>query len=307
MKLHRLLFILLAAVSCCRTADEASQWDAPDSWYDNGEAVNPDFVDVFYLLSTDVVSSHDSLGNVSYTAVLTPEEREPMSYELNSTYTKIFPDSLNFFAPYYHQYTMDAISLEPEDFKPIYEKVTAEVLDAFDYYMEHLNGGRRFILAGFSQGADHVVDILKHLSEEQYSRMVAAYVIGFKLTPEDLESPNIVPADNADDTGVTVSFNSVASPDAVWDFVNGGAAVCTNPVNWTTDSTAAEFEYEGDVYSVSVDPEINSLIVSGIDIDEFRFPMLDPFCKPGNLHHWDIKFYRPSIRENALHRAYGSR
>ena len=300
-------FLLLALLACaCNTVSvNDSWWSSPEAWYDNGKEVNPEYVDVFYLNSTNVVSSHDSLGNISYTALLTDEERQPMAYEMNSANTKMFPDSLNFFAPFYHQYTLDAIDLPLDEQEAVYRKVIDEVADSFRYYMEHMNGGRRFILAGFSQGAMLVVELLKRLSPEELSRMVVSYVIGFKVTAEDMECGNIVPCADPCSNGVTVCFNSVASPDAVWDFVNGGAAFCTNPVTWSSDTETAEFDYYGHTLTVRVDPEVNALVVGGIDPAEYTFEMLDKYVKPGNLHHWDAKFYRPYILRNALLRSYG--
>ncbi|MBO4715713.1 MAG: hypothetical protein J5672_06405, partial [Verrucomicrobia bacterium] len=35
----------------------ASQWDSPDRWYQTGQTISEDQVDVFYILSTDVASA----------------------------------------------------------------------------------------------------------------------------------------------------------------------------------------------------------------------------------------------------------
>ncbi len=72
----------------------------------------------------------------------------------------------NYIAPYYHQFTFDALSLSIEQSAQEYRKVAAEVCEAFDYYMKHKNQGRRFVLVGFSQGGMLVLDQLKHMSDE---------------------------------------------------------------------------------------------------------------------------------------------
>lgn len=305
----KLLGISLTAVlflfQSCGVTNDTDWWEQEEAWYDNGQGINPEFVDVFYLYSTCVASAEDSEGNISYKAALTEEDRSVLDYELHSSNTKIFPDSLNFIAPYYHQYTFESFSLPEDKHDAVVGEVIDEVLEAFDYYMKNINGGRRFVIAGFSQGAEMALEIVKHLSEGEYSRMVAAYLIGYRVTAQDMECGRIVPATDSLSNGVTVSFNSIATKDAFWPQVNADAAFCTNPINWVIDETPAEFEYEGDTLSVKIDTGINSLIVEGIDIAEYRYEPLEQFCCPGNLHHWDIKFYRPYLRRNVLDRAYG--
>ena len=60
--------------------------------------------------------------------------------------------------------------------------------------------------------------------------------------------------------------------------------------------------FEGDTLSVSVDTAHQVLLVTSPSIQNYRFPILDTFCRPGNLHHWDLLFYRDYIRQNALRR-----
>ena len=297
-------FVLATALfglSAC--SGRVSVWDSDGAWYDPERPVQDGLADVFYVLSTNVLESFDENGDEVYRAVLAPEEVSVMDMELDYM-RDCFGDSLNFVAPYYHQFTMHSLSLPEVEFGAVYESVADEVCGAFDYYMEHLNGGRPFILAGFSQGAMLVLDIVKHLSDSQKDRFVAAYMMGYKLTGEDLLNPNVKAADDADGWGEVVSFNSVASLDAIWPQVASGAAACINPLNWCTDSTPAELVFDGDVATVEVDTLSNVLVVSGLDAEKYHFAPLDGYCAPGNLHHWDILFYNDAIRNNALHRAY---
>ena len=53
--------------------------------------------------------------------------------------------------------------------------------------MKNQNNGHRFILAGFSQGAMLTIDLLKHMTDEQFSRMVANYMLGYRLSEKDLQ------------------------------------------------------------------------------------------------------------------------
>lgn len=297
------LFIIFAAALAIASCN-ASGYDG--EWYESGRPVDENLSDVFYICATEVLHSYDTDSNEVWQAVLNADAKDAMTREL-AWAEKAFGDSLNFFAPYYHQYTMESIALASDEQQPIAEKVADELCRLFDEYMADSNNGRRFILAGYSQGAQMIPYLLRHMSDEQYSRLVAAYMIGYRLSEEDLKHPHIVAADNADDTGETISFNSVTTVEDRWDFVSSAAAACINPISWTSDVTPAEFEYRGDSATVCVDNTANLLIVSGLDPEKYRFPALERFCTPGNLHHWDLLFWADAIRSNALHRAYDNK
>lgn len=302
--MRRFFFFAVITAVLVGCTYSGTRWDCSDNWYDNGRLINKDYADVFYVVSTNVLDAVDEDGTRHYTALLTDEDKRNMGAEF-AYMDRVFGDSLNFFAPYYHQYTLAAIDMPSEQIETVYESVRADVFGAFEYYITRLNPDRPFILAGFSQGAMLVRDLLKHMTDDQYSRLAGAYMLGYALSEEDLRHPHIDPADDADGWGEVVSFNSVMSVDAAWDFVSGGAASCINPLNWTTDSTPAELCFKGDTAIVHIDPAKNLLIVEGLDVDKYDFPPLSKYCVRGNLHHWDILFYSDALAKNARHRAYG--
>lgn len=306
-------FAAVAAVmlACsCASYRGASTWAAHDMWYESGSAYDRENIDVLYIVSTEVLSAKGEDGEPSWRSRLTAEDRAAMKGELEWVEKNMFSDGFNLAAPYYHQFTFDAIcQLDPERFKQTYSTVAAEVCSAFDYYMKHENKGRRFVLAGFSQGAMLCLDLLRHMTDREYSRMVACYSIGYRLSAEDIRHPHIKAAEGQDDTGVVVSFNSTLSREAIWPLVGESAVTCINPVNWQTDSTLAEFHFEGTTNTVCVDPETQVLLVE-TDRPEFfhAFYDLAPFfldagVSRDNLHHWDLLFYAQQIHDNALLRA----
>lgn len=294
--------IALALTGCANLESNTSEWSDASKWYDTNREVDNNLADVFYIVSTEILEEKDSTGHDTYIGKLTPEERK--AYEAEMKYVQnMFGDSLNLFSPYYKQFTMSSINLPAEEMERVRKEAADDVVSAFRYYIQHLNNGRPFILAGFSQGAMHMIDILQDMSQEDYERMIVAYCMGYRLSESDLKHPHIKAAQSADDLGVTVSFNSVATPDAIWPMVNADAATCINPVNYRTDNEPAEFVFDNDTLTVRVDTMHNVLIVESANIESYRFPILDKYCKPGNLHHWDLLFYGESIRRNALDRA----
>lgn len=302
----RLLILLLTLITLQGAAQKKTtvEWGNATEWYQT--TVNPALPDVFYFVSTEILEEKDADGNDHYIGSLNAEQRAAIKGEMD--YIKnVFGDSLNFFSPYYRQFTMSSAQLSPDAFRKVRAQASQSALDAFRYYLRHLNHGRPFILAGFSQGSMHMIDAIRQLHPKDYRRMIAAYSMGYRLSADDLRHPNIKAATGADDKGVIISFNSVTTPSAMWPLVNADAATCINPVNYHTDATPATFLFEGDTLTVAVDTLHHVLLVSGGDVANYRFPPLEPMCKPGNLHHWDILFYGDALRRNALRRFRNNR
>ena len=270
--------------------------------------------DLLYYISTEVAASRDSLGNISLQALITPQEKRYMDEEIAFVERTIAGNDFNFYAPYYHQYTFEAIGLKMSGdsarFAQVEENVKREAIEAFRYYMKNYNGGRDFILAGFSQGAELAIEIIKSMSTEEYEKMAAAYIIGFQLTQEDLSHPNIKAAEDETSRGVCISFNSVLSAEGIWPQVSGRAHTCINPLNWSTDSKSAKLEFKGMKGKVSVDKRNNVLLVKINKAPFHKWMEEHPLfgkmgAHPDCLHHWDILFYNESLKKNAVKRAYG--
>lgn len=291
------------------TTATVSAWSNDSAWYQSqDELLNDSEIDIFYVVSTEVVSAVTPAGDTVYRALLTPEDRASYTREFSYVDQRYGQGDLRCIAPYYHQFTFDAIALSGEQFFPVYKEVSKEVCEAFDYYMEHQNQGRPFALVGFSQGAMLSLDLLRHMTDEQYQQMIAAYAIGFRITDRDIQHPHIRPAIGETERGVTISYNSVLRPDAIWKAVAGGAAASINPVNWCTDATPATFTYHEQLHTVSIDTLSRQLIVSVDDPTEYREWSSNPVfagagIDPDCLHHYDLLFYSDYIHDNILKRA----
>jgi len=261
--------------------------------------------DVFYVVSTNIMHSHKPDGSETYIAVLDDKEKDVLASEINYIHKSMFPEKVNFYAPYYHQVTMAAIAdttLTKKELAELSAQAAKEVLDAFNYYMEHFNQGKPFILAGYSQGAIQVRNIVAQMSKEQISRMVVAYMMGYGITKEQMANPNFKMASGATDTGVTVSFTSLANIEAKYSPINE-ANTCINPANWNTDSTPVDFEFDGEILTSHVNKEHHVVIVDGFNYEKHKAQewTVNPWSKE-NYHNFEIYFYAPSIRQNALDR-----
>ncbi len=305
-----LIFCLAVCLGIAQAGNGGDGWAADSAWFRSCDVPNNGKIDLLYLVSTNVLSATNSSGEKVYRAQLTPADRRILEYEFAYVDRCIGKGDFNYFAPYYHQFTLDALHLHRKEFEVVYKEVAKEVCESFDYYMKHLNNGRPFALVGFSQGAMLVLDLLKHMSARQYRQLVAAYAIGYRISADDMKCRHIVPATDETTRGVTVSFNSVLNDSSLWQTVAGNAATAINPVNWTTDSTSATFTYEGTPHEVHLSPATHQLIVKTPRADEYRKWNANPAFQSvhvplGCLHHWDLLFYTDFIHDNILRRAEG--
>ncbi len=152
----------------------------------------------------------------------------------------VFNSSGAVYAPRYRQATLYSFMDGGESGAAALDLAYADVLAAFDYFIGHFNQGRPFILAGHSQGSRHLVPLLKDRIEGRAlrSRMVAAYPIGFDMSPDQL--PTDVPVcSEATQTGCLVTWNAVG-PDA-YAFTDTSRSTCVNPLSWRIDGARVDF------------------------------------------------------------------
>ncbi len=305
MKKTTLYLLALLAVVCCKSVNSGSEpmpkapdYTTSECWYTNVSGAPLEAVDVFYILPTCVFDWTDTDGvTYRYGDVYNDEQRAAQlySYELAE---EIFGGEANLYAPYYRQITLNVWMDGEEAVEQLFPAAMADVDAAFDNFIESKNSDRPFIIAGFSQGGKAVVELVKSLSAQEYERLVAAYVIGYKVTADDLGNSNIVAATGADDVGVTICYNSVASLDAINPLISD-SKICINPVNWATDSTTAQLN---ESVTVTVDTNNNVLIVNGLDSESLYIPDLDNLFKIGNYHLQELELYKNTLRENAATR-----
>ena len=165
--------------------------------------------DVFYVVSTWEEDWTTADGTIChYADVWNPTHREHMATEINRAAAYMAPGN-RFHAPFYRHTTIDAWVTKNEDtIANRCRLAMADVCEAFDHFQSRRDQSRPLIIAGFSQGGKAVVQLLKHISDETYAQLAAAYVLGYKVTPEDTAvCHHIRPALGADDTGVTICYN----------------------------------------------------------------------------------------------------
>jgi len=265
--------------------------------------------DVFYIISTETGDYPGIDGSPQHFADTYADSlRQPMLSEMVGVDTLI-SGRLNYYSPYYRQCSLQTF-LDAKTEAARMPVAIGDVRRAFKHYLQSMNGGRPFVLAGFSQGAMIMLELLKEMDADTYRRMVAAYAIGIAIPRRTLDACKyIVPAKDADDTGVTICYNSVRDAQAVmkgWE----RSAVAINPVNWRTDGTPATLVTEtsplvpvdrqkADTMTVSLDRATGLLFVSGFTGTDYQLPLIG---REGNYHSREIWLYRHQLRDNMARR-----
>ena len=285
-------------------------------------------VDTFFIYPTEYIGFNE--GDPDYAPLDNKEMLEGVKI-LYLSQAKVFEDSTNIFMPYYRQAGLRyageiwkktgnidaAISGIP------YEDITA----ALDYYFKNFNNGRPFIIASHSQGSGIAKLLLKKYFKEHaefYKKMVAAYVIGYAVTQDDLEeNPHLKFATGENDTGVIISWNTEGpknSEENVKTAVLLPNAISINPLNWKRDDTyapssenlgslvpnidAGKFE----IADVGADAQVipsRGVVVTHAEMEPIPDELLELFNAsfgPDGRHESDYSFFYNNMKENVAKR-----
>src|SRR6185437_8088730 len=216
--------------------------------------------------------------------------------------------------------------LDSKDAEEALDFTYRDVSAAFDQFLKEA-GDRPIILAGHSQGALHLVRLLrdKVAGKPIAKRIVAAYVVGWPIdTASDLPALGLPACTAPDQTGCILSwltFGEPANPDLIVDHwektkgLNGGdrrkkEVLCVNPVTGTRNGSAPPQDNPGtlvptaDLRSATLEPDaVGARCDEGLLIAGGRIPPLGPYVLPGNNYHvYDYALFWSAIRRDAERR-----
>lgn len=295
--------VLVAAGGCTATPDYSRQ----SSWLEQPESIDQP-VDVFFVYPT--IYDGESPSNME----IADADLQKRAMGTVVADGSVFTDSANLFAPLYRQMSFAYLSPDEDVYtNPYFLTGADDVVRAFDYYLEHLSDGRPFILAGHSQGSMALTYLMRKRFNDPalQKRLVAAYLIGYSITPDDLKTyPWFRPATGAADTGVIISWNT-QSPTATGSPVLQPGAICINPLTWSTRSAPADKSLNGgavfydtaaqtvsrvvpEYTGARIDPATGALTTTPPDADN-----LDIGSFPeGVFHKFDYAFWYTNIKRN---------
>lgn len=310
MKIRFDVFILLGIIGLCSCQKNSiKETEAvpkePDfsntiMWYCDTKDFSESNADVFYIPSTweyDWKTSDSIICH--YADVWNQEHRQHMEIEMNWVANNI-ATGYRFFSPYYRHITLDSWATLNEDIiNQRFQTVAfADIKNAFEYYLKNWNQGRPFVLMGFSQGGKSVVELVKTMPDEVYERMVAAYVMGYKVTPQDMMASNhLIAATDSIDYGVTIAYNSVSNVKYIKPIVALPNTIGINPVNWSNEAIPAILN---DSITVTLSTQYNVLVVDGYDGSKLMNIL--GILNTGDYHGADLTLYADCLNKNIKQR-----
>lgn len=315
--MKKLLLLLLLSILLYSCKETNIDYSDKNNWLQISEDKNNE-VDVFYLYPTVWY------GEGTNKDFVCPIDFKPMRENATNaliSQSTIFEEVGNIYAPFYRQadalYILDTnnnIKNKEKYFNDIPKK---DALAAFDYFIKNYNNNKPFILIGHSQGAMMIKEILIDYfktNENLMNRLVAAYIIGYSVTTNDLEkNPHLKFARSEYDTGVIISYNTESSIFNGYNPTLLEGAIAINPITWTLEEDEATKEkslgscfFAGTNYNIvknfasaKVDKKRGVIKCDSINADDFY---IDGMFEKGNYHVYDIALYYNDLKENARKR-----
>ncbi|MGI8611873.1 MAG: DUF3089 domain-containing protein [Sphingomicrobium sp.] len=238
-----------------------------------------------------------------------------------------FGDVANVWAPRYRQAAYGAFLLDNKDAQAALGLAFGDVSRAFDRFLSGIPPGEPIILAAHSQGALHLMRLLRErvAGKPLRDRIVAAYVVGWPISvAADLPALGLPPCRSPDQAGCLLSWMSFAepaNPKLVIDSYESSAGLtgasreredilCVNPLTGTQNGAAPPAANRGtlvpsaDLRSATLlSGRVGARCDKGLLILEGGIPLLGPYMLPGNNYHvYDYALFWDSVRTDALRR-----
>lgn len=198
---------------------------------------------------------------------------------------------------FFHPHTAEgdkALDLAYEDMK-----------NAFQYYLKNYNNGRPFILAGHSQGARHLKELLKELfdGQELQKQLVAAYIVGWGVEKETFKE--IPLGTSPEQTGCYLTWRTY-SKGVKPNWVKDNDA-CVNPLTWTADTTYAPYKSNKGAILTGFNTMRKHLFDAQVHGPVLWVGKPNLFLgglfKRDDYHVGDLNLFYLSVRRNAILRA----
>ena len=307
---------------------EIIDYSKKENWYQIPEITKD--VDTFYIYATEYILKSFDEGAPDF-ADLDNEEMLVGAAGEYLLHAATYADSTNVFMPYYRQvglrYVGDVFKRDGIIDAAITGMPYDDILAAIDYYFEHYNNGRPFIIAGHSQGSV----IIKYLLEKYFTkhpdylqRMVAAYAIGYSFTKDYFDAnPHLKFATGETDTGVIIAWNTEGPKNIEVNATNAvvlPGAISINPLNWKLDDTYApasmnlgsiilnETTGELEIVDLGADAQVcpsRGVVVThakGEAMPEEAAKINEAFFGPEGRHGDDYSFFYSNIKVNVAKR-----
>ena len=272
-------------------------------------------VDIFFIYPTMLSDKNDISWNANI------YDSKTRNYILDSTIkyqSSAWSSTGNVYVPFYRQAHLRVFreSFWKNGGEQAYEMAYQDIKKAFEIFLKKYNKNRPIIIAGHSQGAGHAKRILQDFFDNKplEKKLIAAYLIGTKITDKDFSSIKLMT--NKNETGGFVTWNTYRlmskrkTEKAVFtvnpEWIEG--ALCTNPVTWDSSKTSNYDDHKGFLY---LNNKIYPKTVKIEDMDSkiyIRLPKMGILKKllvssVKDYHKADINLFWEDIRINSINRS----
>ncbi len=264
-------------------------------------------VDVFYVHPT--IYGGEKEGQTQWNAsfadtTLNKEvDERPLKYQATA-----FNKAGRIYAPRYRQAHIYAYYTENKEagYKAL-DFAYQDVKAAFEYYLEHYNNGRPFIIASHSQGTTHAGRLILELVDNKpiQEQFVVAYLIGIPVPKDTFKT--IPVCQSSDEINCFCSWRTWRHgtyPD-YYDAKKDRRFAVTNPISWKTDTEPIRRKENKGSILFKFDKIKKGFV--GAKVHEGllwvkRPPNPVTLFFGNNYHIGDINLFYVNIRENAVRR-----
>jgi hypothetical protein len=233
-------------------------------------------------------------------------------------------------APRYRQATFGAFLTDKPEARQAIDAAYADVGQAFDQFLARVGPDNRIVLAGHSQGARHIVQLLREriAGTPLQDRIAMVYAIGWPISLEhDLPALGLPACATPTQSRCIMSWSSFAEPAEPKDWlevyrksrgfdgqVRGDSRIlCVNPISGVLQGTAptsanlGTLKPNADLTGGELVPgavparcDPRGLLLIGDP------PQLGPYVLPGNNYHvYDIPLFWANLRQDFARRIGG--
>lgn len=263
-------------------------------------------VDVFYIYPTTYTGKrgqHDWNASTDDTKLNLVTDMYPIRYQAS-----LFNGAGRIYAPRYRQAHLNCFFTEKHsDASKALDLAYQDVRSSFQYYLQHFNHGRPFIIASHSQGTFHAKRLLREFVDGKplEKQMVVSYLVGLTVPSDYFKSIHPCASPTETDCYCTWrTFREGYVPKKLH-FPDSNIIV-TNPVSWSLDQPACKQEVQmggvlkdfNKVYPRLVRTTVHEDLLW---VNKPKFPWSFLLTKK-NYHVADYNFFYSDVRHNAQER-----
>lgn len=288
---------------CPESVPAAPDYADKKNWAQLPSAGNEKTVDVFFVHPTTYFFPNTWNESIEF-----GRQNAKVTGSMNNQ-ASVFAGYCNIFAPHYRDAHIKALEASEVSKDAALAVAYSDVERAFDYYLQHFNHGKPFIIAGHSQGSDLLLSLLqKRFNDpELQKKLVAAYLIGWSVTPEDMQDrPYVKISQNPQEIGAIITYNTQSKNPGKSIVRQGGIGV--NPLTMdTTSKFVSKEKHLGAVFftekgMVEIPHFTDAQTIDGaLVVPTLKSNLIHPPFE-GFYHSYDYNIFYRNIERNVAER-----